>query len=311
MRLLLLGSTDLSLQVAERLTLIGHAPVGVVHAPQTFKISYNRQGVTNFRHADLAGWCEQRRIAHISYENVQQLGDFAKEVKAEIGLAAGWYHMVPALVRQCFVHGVLGLHASLLPQLRGGAPLNWAILSGLQETGMTLFELGDGVDDGPVYGQRRIVIGERDDVSVLVRRAEQAALELIEQCLPAIADGTLAARPQLGAASYALQRSPEDGQIDWRAPAKQIDRLVRATTRPYPGAFTHLDGQRLEIWCAQSLDEPSVLGQPGQIASLPGVPRPVVVTGDGVLVIEDASCSGDDAIPLLRKASNRRFETTA
>src|SRR5207237_408862 len=173
---------------------------------------------------------------------------------ADFGLAAGWYHFIPAAVRRRLDRGCAGLHASLLPKLRGGAPLSWAILTDQERTGVTLFELADDVDDGPIYGQRGFPIGPRARVAELVASAERASLELVSDCLPAIADGRLTATPQVGEPSYGLQRSPEDGWIDWRWPALEVDRLVRAVGRPYSGALTSLDGAVLHVWDVKPID---------------------------------------------------------
>jgi methionyl-tRNA formyltransferase len=181
MRLLLLGNTDLSLAIAQRLDAIGLRPAAVVDSGETFKISYRPQGLSNVRHADMAGWCAATGVEHIIYKGADDLAAFIKSSGMTIGLAAGWYHMIPASIRSLMLKGVLGLHGSLLPELRGGAPLNWAILSSRSETGMTLFELGDGIDDGPVYGQRRFAIGADDDVAILVKCAEVAALDLVSE----------------------------------------------------------------------------------------------------------------------------------
>lgn len=308
MRILLLGGTDLTLAVAQRLAAIGARPAGVVHLGISVRISYRPQGLSNVRHADLAGWCAQADTRAIEFSDNDAIARFAVEIGADLLLVAGWYHMVPADLRGRFAHGALGLHASLLPALRGGAPLPWAILSGLAETGMTLFALGDGIDDGPIYGQRRIPIGPRTTVGELVAAAEGAALDLMDECIPAIAAGTAKPRAQSGAPSYGLQRIPEDGRLEWRRPAIELDRLVRAVGKPYPGAFAALGDERITIWRTDFRDRPPVWGMPGQICRIPEEPDPVVVTADGLLVIREATgASGDDAMARLRRAGNQRF----
>jgi methionyl-tRNA formyltransferase len=309
MRPLLLGGTDLSLAVAERMRKIGIPPVGVVHVGKKFTISYSETGVNNMRFADLSAWCDRENISHRTYENSNTIAMFAEEIRADFCLAAGWYHMVPAKLRERFALGTAGFHASLLPRLRGGAPLNWAILSGEKEAGISLFALGDGVDDGPIYGQERFPIGLRTTISDIVSAAEAGALAIVEHCLPKIAAGSLKPWPQSGEATYCLQRVPEDGAIDWKLSAVEIDRLVRAVSRPYPGAFSWFEKKKIIIWATETLDEcPQVFGAPGQIVRLPSVSDLCVVTGAGILVIREA-CeeAGGDIIPLLRRAANRRF----
>jgi methionyl-tRNA formyltransferase len=308
MRVLLLGGTDFTLAIAERLSALGLGPAGVVHLPETVRISYRPQGLTNVRHADLAGWCGARNVPALGFTDNAAIAEFGKRIGADLLLVAGWYHMVPAELRTRFPRGALGLHASLLPELRGGAPLNWAILNGLSETGISLFALGDGVDDGPLYGQRRVAIAPRATIGELVASVEAAALELVAECLPAIAAATLQPRPQTGTPSYGLQRSPEDGRINWRQSADAIDRLVRAVGRPYPGAFAELQGERIVIWRTEPKSEPKVLGAPGQIARLAGESDPAVITGTGFLFIRDATqADGQDALPTLQRAANQRF----
>jgi methionyl-tRNA formyltransferase len=308
MKLALIGATDLTLAVAAACERAGHKPACVVTAERAFRIGYAPGGVVNSRHADVAAWAADAEVP--CAVGADKLEVFLAEQAPDFALVAGWYHLLPSRVRRRVPRGCAGLHASLLPQLRGGAPLNWAILAGLDRTGVTLFELGDGVDDGPVYGQQAFDVPPRAEIGDLVARAEAAAVELIENCLPQIAAGTLAPVPQTGVPTYALQRTPDDGEIDWTRPAEEIDRLIRAVSRPYPGARTRLDDEEIRIWRATPLDRaPIVLGVPGQLCRLPDVPAPSVVTGNGILVIAAAeTADGVDAVPMLARSANRRFD---
>jgi len=309
MRILLLGGTDLTLGVGERLRKVGLSLVGIVHVPQRFRISYSLQEINNVRFTDLAAWCESINVPHRAYESNKALTGFAEEVQADFCLAAGWFHMLPADVRARFSRGAAGLHASLLPRLRGGAPLNWAILSAERESGVTLFALGDGVDDGPVYGQERFPIGPRAGIGDLVKAAEAAALALVERCLPEISAGRLVPTPQVGQPTYCLQRTPEDGAIDWSKSAEDIDRLVRAVGRPYSGAFSWLDGRKIIIWAAEPrLSGPAILGALGQICRIEYEQDPFVVTGQGSLIIREGSDeTGEDVMRVLRRSANKRL----
>lgn len=310
MKLLLLGATDLTLAVAEALAGMGMTPAGVLSVGRTFRISYQPEPVRNVRWVDLAGWCTDAGAAYAAYDTPACISRLAAAVGAEACLVAGWYHMVPAAQRRLFPRGCFGLHASLLPAYRGGAPLNWALINGESETGVSLFELGDGSDDGPIHGQRRFAIADGDYIGDLLARAEAAAIDLLRDCLPEIAAGRRRPRLQTGSPSYGLQRRPEDGRIDWRRSAEEIYRLIRATSRPYPGAFSHLDGDRVVIWrAAPRPDAATVWGAPGQIVLLPGSAEPLVVTGRGLLAIEAAEDpDGGSLDDRLRRSSQRRFD---
>src|SRR5262249_22889012 len=155
----LFGGTDLTLKVAEKLESLGVLPAGVVTIEQSFSISYAKQGVKNVRHADMKSWAADRNIPCLIYKSMDDVSAFGQSCNGEFGIVAGWYHMIPRRVRDQLAKGCVGLHASLLPELRGGAPLNWAIIKGKKKTGITLFELGDGVDDGNIYGQVSFPIG--------------------------------------------------------------------------------------------------------------------------------------------------------
>ena len=171
-----------------------------------------------------------------------------------------------------------------------------------------LGERADGIDDGAIYGQRSFPIEARARVGELVRAAEASALDLIADCLPRIADASLTPTPQSGVASYGLQRAPSDGRIDWHAPAEEIDRLIRAVGRPYPGAATTFNGQECLIWDAEPLAAPIIFGSPGQIARIPERPEPCVVTGRGALVIHDVTDgAGASLLPLWQRSANQRL----
>lgn len=310
LKLLMLGGTDLSLAIARELVGSGIDLAGVVHLGRSIPISYDKGGIQNYRYGDVAAWCEAKGIPNQAFSDNAGIEQFARDVQANFLLVAGWYHLVPAKLRLLFEHGTAGLHASLLPALRGGAPLPWAILSGAEKTGVSLFALSDGIDAGELYGQAEIAIGQRTSVTELVALVQAASIELVVSCLRSIADGTIKMRKQSGVPTYCLQRTPDDGRIDWRKSAGDIDRLVRAVCRPYPGALTVFEGRRVTIWRSDIAPDTLVLlGQPGQIARVPDVADPVVVTGHGSLIVRAAEVDGTDAMPVLRKSGNMRFVT--
>jgi methionyl-tRNA formyltransferase len=176
-------------------------------------------------------------------------------------------------------------------------------------TGVSMLQLEDGIDDGPVYGQKSFPISPRATIAELIAASGHACAALIDELLPRILSGSARPVAQSGTPSYGLQRRPEDGRIQWSSTAGSIDRLVRAVGRPYPGAFSYLDGQHISIWRTALLsNSPHVFGCPGQIARLPGVEFPCVVTGDGVIaIIEATDPTGLCAIRTLKHANQRRF----
>src|SRR5882672_2512837 len=142
--------------------------------------------------------------------------------------------------------GCFNLHGSLLPKYRGRAPANWAILNGETETGVTLHHMIARPDAGDIVGQRRVPIDADDDARTLNLKLAAAAGPLLDECLPQILKGTARRVAQNESeATYFGRRKPADGAVDWRKSSTQIANLVRAVTRPYPGAFTHATATKL------------------------------------------------------------------
>lgn len=226
---------------------------GVVTAPKTFTISYRPEGVTNVLHADIASFAKARSIPLRTLRRSMHEPGLLDEVMTwtpDAFLVAGWYHMIPASWRERAP--AYGLHASLLPDYSGGAPLVWAMIHGESQTGITLFQMDHGVDAGPIAGQKEEPIFPDDTIASLYARIEQRGMELIREVLPSLARGTLSLRPQDESRRRLVpQRSPDDGRIDWGNEAAYIDRFIRAQTHPYPGAFTTLGDKPLHIWRAK------------------------------------------------------------
>jgi methionyl-tRNA formyltransferase len=144
--------------------------------------------------------------------------------------------------------GAFNLHGSLLPKYRGRAPVNWAIIHGETETGATLHEMVEKPDAGRIVDQEPVPILP-DDLAVDVFGKVAGAAELVvRRSLPKLVDGSAVLRAQdLSRGGYFGGRRPEDGRIDWSAPAKRVHDLVRAVAPPYPGAFTEVEGKRLRV----------------------------------------------------------------
>lgn len=301
MNITVFGSTDLTLSVLKFLHDNSYKINAIVTAPEIFKISYQLEGVKNSRFVDLGSWSKQKNIPLLYYDNptqiIQELKNLAEDTN--FAIVVGWYHMVPKKLRDLFSLGCSGFHASLLPKLRGGAPLNWAILSDLKETGVSFFELSDGVDDGLLYDQEKFPINPSDYITDLVDKSNLAILEMLKRILPKIINKESLLSSQIGNPSYCGQRKPEDSLIDWTMPAVKILSLIRASSRPYPGAYTFLDNRKITIWKAQ-VSPLEILGVPGQIFAIEG--NAYIACGCLTLLIEEA-----DELELLMKANHKRL----
>jgi len=178
--------------------------------------------------------------------------------------------------------GAFNLHGSLLPKYRGRVPINWAILHGETETGVTLHKMIAKPDAGDIVAQKKISIDATDTALVLHEKIRQAAEQLLANKLPLIKIGDYSATPQdESKATYFGRRSAEDGLIDWSKSATEVNNLVRAVTEPYPGAFTYLAESKMIVWRARVLEK-SHDKLPGTIISTEPLQ---IACGQGVLEI--------------------------
>jgi methionyl-tRNA formyltransferase len=179
--------------------------------------------------------------------------------------------------------GALNLHGSLLPKYRGRCPVNWALIHGERESGVTLHYMVEKPDRGDIVAQRAVPITDDDTALTLFNKLTDAAAVLMREVYPQLCAGTAPRVPQdHSRASYFGGRRPEDGRIDWVQPARVVFNLVRAVTHPYPGAFTAWHGRTLYIWetrLAAPVETP--LPAPGTILTVR--PELAVQTGHGVL----------------------------
>ena len=184
--------------------------------------------------------------------------------------------------------GALNLHGSLLPRYRGRCPLNWVLVNGESETGVTLHYMEERPDRGDIVGQKPLAINPEDTALTLFARMTVAAGALMREAYPRLRAGAAPRAPQdQSQASYFGGRGPEDGLISWDKEAVAVYNLVRAVTHPYPGAFTHLrkgkKGKKLYIWAGKPLAAPA---DPQAAAAEPRKPGLVAarVPGEGLLV---------------------------
>ncbi len=186
--------------------------------------------------------------------------------------------------------GCLNLHGSLLPKYRGKCPINWVLVNGEKETGVTLHHMTTRPDDGDIVGQIKIEIDEDDTAHSLHSKAATAAAEMLDEILPELRTGKAPRIPQeQSLASYFGGRTPADGEIDWDMPAFKVRNLVRAVTRPFPGAFSHMGDRKCFFWAVTEVSREEE-AKPGTVLSLDPL---VVACGKGALKLEAGQRDGD------------------
>lgn len=178
--------------------------------------------------------------------------------------------------------GAYNLHGSLLPTYRGRAPLNWVLVNGESETGVTLHRMVARADAGDILAQERIAIADDDDAMSLHQKLVAGAKTLLASCLPTMKQGLIGGVKQdESRASVMPGRTPEDGRIEWSLPAKSIANLVRAVTDPWPGAFGYVGTTKFIVWKAKAHDIVHT-AKPGTALSI----NPLIIAcGEGALEV--------------------------
>ena len=197
---------------------------------------------------------EQRGLPVFTPDRVDP-GDWLARFRAwrpDFIFSVYYRRLLPMAVLDTARCAALNLHGSLLPRYRGRCPVNWVIIQGERETGVTLHHMVAKADAGDIVAQRRVPIADDDTAYTLYGKQRAAAVEMLREVYPRLCDGTAPRVPQdASQATYFGGRRPADGAIDWTQSARRISDLVRAVSHPYPGAFTAWCGQQLMIWQAE------------------------------------------------------------
>lgn len=213
-----------------------------------------------------------------------RVGDAVREARADVILSSDWRTWLDPRIYEIPPHGALNIHDALLPRYAGFAPLNWAILNGETETGVTVHWMNELFDLGDILLQERVPIGPDETVTEVFRRTLPLFDTLAVRALELLDSGDPPrTRQDPSQATFFHKRSECDSLIDWREPRGRIRNLIRAQSDPYPNAFTFHQGRKLKVKRA-SLAASTYCGSPGRVFAR----RP-----EGVVVIAGA----DDGSP--------------
>ena len=263
----------------------------------TSELAAKRSGAVDF-----APVCAQYDVPlhYITSMNEPRAYEILAGLAPDVLFVIGWHQIVRQPVMGLPRLGLIGAHASYLPHNRGSAPVNWAIMRGEREGGNTLMWLAEGVDEGEIIDQRAFPITRYDTCASLYAEVAGTNRAMLLDLLPKLMAGERPGKPQPRTEEPILcRRKPADGRINWDCPAVAIYDFVRALTRPYPGAFSTLDGRQWWIWDAALPPDlgPIAGAEPGEILGPVVSPAQaacgqLVACGSGGLIlleVEDAA----------------------
>ena len=290
MRIVFLGTPDFAVPTLDRVFQAGHEVAAVVTQPDRAKGRGQKVAPPPVKETAL-----RLGIAVHQPERIRtpEMAGLLASLKPDAMVVVGYGKIIPQAIIDIAPHGIVNVHASLLPKYRGAAPVQWAIARGETETGVTTMRIDAGLDTGDILLQRATAIGPEETASELAARLATIGADLLVATLAGLDCGGIHPRPQDSAqATFAPVLKKEDGRIDWTRPAREIVDRIRGFS-PWPGCHTHLRGKVLEIPRARV-----VCGAGGSACLQPGSLHPirsrlVVTCGEGTaLEILEAQLEG-------------------
>ena len=243
--------------------------------------------------------CENYKIKNFHVNNINDVENIKtiKSLNPDIILVMGWSQLLKNEIIQIPKLGVVGSHPTELPKFRGRAPIPWTILKELTESALTFFFIEEGIDNGDIVSQKKFKICENDDSESIYDLIIKLGKNMIIETLKDFQNNSITRIPQneKNFVEYWSKRTPDDGKINWSKSAKDISTLIRASTHPYPGAFTFFKNLPLKIFKASYVDDNT--SNPGAIISIDD--KTVRIgTGNGSIYLKKIQYNSDiDILP--------------
>ncbi|WP_136415565.1 formyltransferase family protein [Herbaspirillum sp. ST 5-3] len=286
MKLALIGAVNSSLLTLQKLLQHGMAPHRVY--------GYEPEDVSQVSgYASLRAPSMESGVAYTPFRKINAHEEEIAAAGYDLIFVVGLSQLVSEAIIASARLGCIGFHPTCLPKGRGRAPIAWLVLE--ESVGAsTLFLIDHEADAGPIFRQVPFAILPDDDAGTVEKKALQALATALDEWLPALKRGEWDPVPQDDrlVTEYG-RRAPEDGRIDWHRDAQEIDRLVKASTRPHPGAFTFTGARRLFVWQSAIETGLAIKGVVGRILKMTSDRRALVQTGNGLLWINDYSFEHD------------------
>lgn len=281
-----MGTPNAAVPSLERLIADGHDVLAVYTQPDRPSGRGNKVVFSPVKQAAIDKGIEVFQPLKIK---TQEAIETFRSHSADVAVVVAYGRILPETYLKAFDLGAVNVHFSLLPKYRGAAPVNWAIVNGESETGVTTMQMDAGLDTGPILMQRETKIGrEENSVELMDKLAIQGA-DLLSETLSKY--HTLKPIEQdHGAASFAPIMKREDGEIDWRKPARAISDQIRGF-QPFPTSFSFLDGVKLTFWRAS---ETAIEANrtPGEIMEAHGGTLIIACGSDTSLSVEEVQTAG-------------------
>jgi methionyl-tRNA formyltransferase len=242
-------------------------------------------------------------ISHLRLEDINSPAalDALRRLQPQLFVIAGYSAIFKQPLLDLPLLGTINLHAGRLPQYRGGSPLNWQLINGEYKAGISVLRVGQRIDAGPVLASAEIPIGPHTTIETLHDAANNTFPRLLMDALGRVECGEIGEMQDEGLAQYWCQRNDADGYLPFaRLTAMETDRMIRALTRPYPGAWCCTGSGRVRLFAAK-IPELTVNGPPGRICYIQGK-GPYVLCADRAIMLTDYEIEGNGRTTLRHGA---------
>ena len=284
LRIVFMGTPDFAVPALDALMAAGHEIVGVYTRPPRPAGRGQRE-----RRSPVHELADRRGLRVLHPGRLADADPFVA-LSPDAAVVAAYGLILPAAFLEAPRLGCVNIHASLLPRWRGAAPIQRAIMAGDAETGITVMQMDEGLDTGGILSQRRMPIGPADDAGAVHDALAGMGAGLVVQTLAEMAVGRCRARPQPDEdVTYAAKIDRAETRIDWRKPASEIHRQIRALS-PVPGAWFEAGGARVRVLAARPV--PGNALPPGTVIG----DGSTIACGDGSLVLERIQRAGKQAV---------------
>lgn len=285
MKIVFMGTPDFAAMALEKLVSAGHEITLVVTQPDKEK-GRGKQ----VQKSDVKLVAEKYDIP--VFQPVKIKTDESVEIlrgyEADIFVVAAFGQILSKEILDMPKYGCVNIHASLLPRLRGAAPIQWSIIDGDEKTGVTIQQMDVGLDTGDILAVKEVEIASDETGGSLFDKLAIAGADLIVETLPLIEAGKITPVPQDESLStYAKKLSKDMGLIDWNMPAVAIERLIRGCS-PWPSSYSNIGGKSLKIWKAAVTDTKSTPGEVSEVTK----ESITIGCGEGSLVVEELQLEG-------------------
>ncbi len=221
--------------------------------------------------------------------------EYLKTIEADIIVVVAFGQILPKAILEMPKYGCVNVHASLLPKYRGAAPIQWAVIDGEKESGVTTMQMDEGLDTGDMLLTCVVELDKDETGGSLFDKLSAEGAKLLIETLKGLEEGTITPRKQdADRSTYAKMISKELGNIDWKKDAAAIERLIRGLN-PWPSAYTKLNGKTLKIWKAEVSEDET--GRPGVVERVMK-DRIGVGTGKGILYLKEIQLEGKKRMPV-------------